>query len=133
MLCLEWWFWELASLTAGAFGTHSLAVHAVVSIFVPCTYMIPLGVSIATATRVGNFIGSGSWIRARWSALTGLSMAIVAACIYSLPLAFFGHHLSRVITSEGDVLKSSARLFPIAAGFLLVDGYQGVVRYIFVE
>ena len=53
MLCSEWWAFEVIALAAGILGENELAAQTVVLNTCALTYMIPLGVSIATTTRIG--------------------------------------------------------------------------------
>ena len=53
MMCSEWWAFEIVALMAGWFGEKTLAAQTVVLSTTSLCYMIPLGVSIASSTKVG--------------------------------------------------------------------------------
>lgn len=53
MVCAEWWAFEILALAAGLLGETKLAAQAVILNTCSLTYSIPLGVCIATSTRIG--------------------------------------------------------------------------------
>lgn len=59
---------EVLTLAAAQFGTSQLAAQSVLVTLVQITYIIPLGVSIASSIRVANWIGAGGTNAAKFSA-----------------------------------------------------------------
>ncbi len=59
---------EVLTLAAAQFGTSQLAAQSVLVTMVQITYIIPLGVSIASSIRVANWIGARSTNAAKFSA-----------------------------------------------------------------
>ena len=129
---LEMWAFQGASVMAGWLGPTPLAAHTIVLNLATLAFMLPLGMSIAATTRVGNALGAGRPADARraiWlsmllaAALTGLASACFVAGRNLLP---------RVFTADAQVVSVAATLLPIAAGFQLADGIQvvaaGVLR-----
>jgi Na+-driven multidrug efflux pump len=59
MMCLEWWFFEIAAMLSGLLpdAQVSLAVTGIVVQFASLAFMVPLGVSIALGIRVSNLLG----------------------------------------------------------------------------
>lgn len=109
-----------------------MAAHQVAINIASLTFMVPLGVSQATAVRVGNAIGAGDPGGARRAASSGLVlgagfMTLTAVLFISAPGA-----LARAYTSVDGVLTLAATLIPIAGFFQIVDGLQvvaaGVLR-----
>lgn len=56
--CSEWWLWEICALVVGYLGSEALAAHVTTSNFMSLCVMMPLGVSSAAATLVGNALGA---------------------------------------------------------------------------
>jgi MATE family multidrug resistance protein len=131
-LALEIWAFQVATLMAGRFGAEALAGHTIVLNLASLSFMMPLGVSIGAATRVGNLIGAGRARRAQLSAWVafGLGAGLMTAAASVFVLA--RHWLPRAYTAEVPVLAIAASLLPIAAAFQLFDGIQvvggGVLR-----
>ncbi|MBM3991679.1 MAG: MATE family efflux transporter [Planctomycetes bacterium] len=128
----EIWGFHIAGLWAGWLGKHELAANSVVLNLASISFMLPLGVGLATATRVGNLVGLA---RARdaqvaaWSAL-GLGAGLMALCAATFLLA--GEPLVASYTDDPAVLALAMATLPIAAAFQLFDGLQvvaaGVLR-----
>lgn len=125
-LGLEMWTFQIATLWAGRLGDIPLAAHTVAITMASVTFMVPLGVSIAAATRVGNLIGAGEprdAQRASWVAI-GLG-----ACIMMISALFFwlGRNvLPRAFTPDLEVIAAAALILPVAAAFQIFDGIQVV-------
>ena len=94
--------------------------------------MVPLGISGAAATRVGNAIGRGDLPGARRSAAASLllgaaPMSASPSCSPPSPVP-----LGRLYTRDPAVIAVVAALLPIAAVFQVFDGLQvvsaGVLR-----
>ncbi len=131
-ITLEYWAFSVSTLWSGWLGAAQLAAHTVVLSVASLTFMVPLGVSFAAVTRVGNLLGAGDQPaaqRAAWVAL-GLGGATMAANGVGLVL---GRHLIPAFYSEDpQVLALCATILPIAGAFQLSDGVQvvgsGVLR-----
>ena len=61
----------------GTIGPISLAAHQIALQCAAVTYMVPLGIGIATTVRVGQNVGSRSIFRATWSGYLGMGLALV--------------------------------------------------------
>lgn len=123
---LEVWAFQIATLLAGRLGTNELASHGVVLNMASLSFMIPLGISFASATRVGNLIGAREMReaqRAAWIALAlgGLSMALPA-----LSFLLFRSELPRLYTPDPAIIAAAAIVLPAAAAFQIFDGVQVV-------
>ena len=109
-----------------------MAAHQVAINIASLTFMVPLGVSQATAVRVGNAIGAGDGSGARRAASSGLILG--AGFMVLTGLLFIGAPiwLARAYTSVEDVMFLAATLIPIAGFFQVFDGLQvvaaGVLR-----
>lgn len=128
----EMWAFMAVALMMGNLGTRELAAHQIALNMAAITFMVPLGVGGAAATRVGNAIGRGSSDGARRAALVCLAlgagvMSLSAICFYLFP-----QQLARLYTPEPGVIAVAAFLLPVAALFQVFDGLQvvgmGVLR-----
>lgn len=127
---LEVWAFDSALVIMGWLGSLALAAHAVSLTLASMAFMVPLGLSAAAATRVGNLFGAGrAWTRAAWIAIaTGCAATMVNALLF----ASFPEPLGRLFTDDPEVIGLVKQLLPIAAAFQLFDGIQvmtfGVLR-----
>jgi MATE family multidrug resistance protein len=131
-LQLEIIAFSVIAVLMGGLGTITMAAHQVAINLASLTFMVPLGVSQATAVRVGNAIGAGDPSGARRAASSGLLlgagfMSLTAIAFIAMPAT-----LARAYTSVNEVLVIAAALIPIAGFFQVVDGLQvvaaGVLR-----
>jgi len=123
---LEMWAFQIVTLWAGHLGTLELAAHTIVLNLASLSFMIPLGISIGTATRVGNLLGAGLREEAQRAAYVafGLGAAVMALCAITFLVG--RHALPALYTRDPGVLAIAAGVLPIAAAFQLFDGLQVV-------
>ena len=123
------WFMEaslfgVTALIMGTLGTNVVAGHQIALNFASITFMIPLGLAMAITVRVGHAMGRQDVAAARFSGLTGISlaagfMAVSAMCIFTFPQVIAG-----IYTSDPEVLKMAITLLFMAAIFQISDGLQ---------
>lgn len=123
---LEAWLFVAVTVMMGSLGPTELAAHQIAINLASLTFMVPLGISGAAATRVGNAIGRGDASGARWSAGVCLVLGTLAMVCSALIFWFLPRPLSRLYTPEEGVLAIAVTLIPIAAIFQIVDGIQVV-------
>ena len=75
-LILEVGMFAATTLLIGVLGTNPLAGHQVALNVASLTFMVPLGLSIATTVRVGQLVGQGNVSDARISGLTSLVISV---------------------------------------------------------
>ena len=127
---MEAWAFNAATFLAGRLGALPVAAHAIVMNLASLAFMVPLGVSSAAATRVGNLLGAGArWDRAGWSAV-GLGAGLMG--VSALLFAGLPGSLVRLYTGEAPVIEMAASMLVVAAAFQIFDGIQvvsfGVLR-----
>ncbi len=129
---LELWLFSAVALLIGSVGSRELAAHQIALNLASLAFMVPLGISGAAATRVGNAIGRGSMADARRSAAVSLAFGAAVMSLSGLLFYTAPHLLSRLYTDEADIIDLAVRLIPIAALFQVFDGLQvvgaGVLR-----
>ncbi len=123
-LFLETAVFATVALLLGTLGAVAAAAHQVTLNVAAMTFMIPLGLSMATTVRVGHAMGRGDPHAARFSGwvgigLGGLFMAVMAVLI------FVNHQtIARFYTDDLDVAAVAAGLLQLAALFQISDGLQ---------
>ena len=113
-----------ASLLTGRFGARVLAAHQIALGLATFTYMGALGISGATAVRVGLAVGAGR--PARRAGLIGIAlgagiMMVPAVVFWTIPEVLVG-----LFTGDPEVIALGVQLLHIAALFQLFDGVQAV-------
>jgi MATE family multidrug resistance protein len=123
---LEYGAFAAAALLMGVLGTTQMAAHQIAINLASFTFMVPLGVSTATAVLVGQAIGAGDEARARRSAVAGIFAGTSFMCVSALTFLLFPEALARVYTGDATVIGLAAVLIPIAGIFQVFDGIQAV-------
>lgn len=113
-----------ATMLAGRLGAIPLAAHQLVLQLASTSFMIPLGLSSATAVRVGQALGAGNRnlaVRIGWLSLGfGVCFAILMAGIMFLS----SKTLLGVFTTDVAVIELGKKLLLVAALFQVSDGLQ---------
>lgn len=123
---LEYGAFAAAALLMGVLGTIQMAAHQIAINLASFTFMVPLGVSTATAVLVGQAIGAGDEARARRSAVAGIACGTAFMGASALAFRLFPEALAGAYTGDATVLALAATLIPIAGVFQVFDGVQAV-------
>jgi multidrug resistance protein, MATE family len=115
---------SLVAMIAATMGPTVAAAHQVVLSVTEVAYMVALGVSGATAVRVGNAVGAASSPRAVGMAGMVLTTAIMVAL--SLPLIVAPRAIAFLFTEDPFVIAVVADVLRIGALLQVVDGIQCV-------
>jgi multidrug resistance protein, MATE family len=129
---VELMIFAVAALLIGRIGVAELAGHQIALNLASLSFMVPLGISGAAATRVGNAIGRGDMPGARRAAAACLLLGTGAMMVFAAVFATLPGPLARLYTMDPAVISVVAVLLPIAAVFQICDGIQvvssGVLR-----
>ena len=123
---LEYGAFAAAALLMGVLGTTQMAAHQIAINLASFTFMVPLGVSTATAVLVGHAIGAGDEDQARRSAIAGIFIGASFMCASAFVFLVFPRVLARSYTGDADVILLTVMLIPIAGVFQVFDGIQAV-------
>ena len=127
---LEATSFTVITLLAARLGTTVMGGHQVVANLAALCFMIPLSLSIATATLTAQAIGAGEPARARRTAATGMRIGIVAAVTTVLTVWTLRHGIVRLYTSDPAVAAMALSLIPYLAAFHVFDAIQTVVGFV---
>ncbi len=129
---LEFVAFAVIAVFMGWIGKRAIASHHVALTLASTTFMVPLGVSSASAVLVGNAIGRGDADDARRSAGAGMALGVGVMAIAGVVFLTLPEACARIFTSEVDVILMAATFLPIAGVFQVFDGAQvvasGVLR-----
>ena len=110
----------------GWLGATAMAGHQVALNLASLTFMVPLGISQATAVLVGQAVGKGDPGGARRAAGAGLSLGVTFMAFAAILFLLFPGYFAGIYTDERDVLTVAAVLIPLAGVFQVFDGIQVV-------
>lgn len=123
---LEFWAFGLSTLLAGLLSEVALASHTIAINLASFAFMVPLGVSVAAVTRVGNLIGARREERARLASWVALALGGGVMAVSAIGFVLGREALPRLYTADAAVIAACAAVLPIAAAFQVFDGVQVV-------
>ena len=120
---------SVAALLMGQYGTAALAGHLIAMQSASTTFMVPLGIGIATSVRVGQAVGRGEPAAVRSAAYMGVAVAggfmLVSALVFwLLPGSIIRLYLGAGASDATAVFGFAARFLAVAALFQIFDGTQ---------
>lgn len=111
-------------------GTSAqLAAHQIALQTASFTFMIPLGIALATCVRVGKFSGAGDRLAARRAGRVGMLTAVAAVIPGLLVFTFLGRqvigwYIEDSLPEYERVMGYGIAFLQIAAIFQIADGLQ---------
>jgi len=126
MILMEGSLFVIAALLIGSLGANAVASHQIAINVASVTFMVPLGIGMATTVRVGHAVGAGDVARARSAAAAGLLLALAAQLLSATSLVLFSAPIAALYTSDLAVAGLAAQLMLLAAVFQFSDGLQVV-------
>lgn len=126
MLCSEWWAYEVLVVFAGFLGPAELGCMSIILQTCALLYMIPLGLSVATASLVGNALGAGKKRLAVQYSHIALVTILCIAVASGIFIYFGSEYIFLVFTSDQDTLNVINPVVPCIPLFFLFDCVQGV-------
>lgn len=115
---------SLVAILAGRLGAVPVSAHQIAIGLASFTFMGVLGISGATAVRVGHAIGEGR--SPRQPGLLGIGLGAAFMLVSGLVFLTLPEPLVRLFTDDPNVVALGVKLLRIAAAFQLFDGVQGV-------
>ncbi|HEX4080949.1 MAG TPA: MATE family efflux transporter [Rhizomicrobium sp.] len=129
-MIFEAMLFNAATLIMGTFGTDSVAAHQIALNVASITFMVPLGIGMATTVRVGLAAGAGDGEALRRAGYTALLMgaafmSAVAVVLWLFPAEIAGLYFASAAGNAG-VIALAIVFLRVAAAFEICDGLQVV-------
>lgn len=125
--CIEWWFWEIASLFAGFLGQAPLAAHVATANFNSVCFMAPAGLGSAASAMVGHYIGARKPNKAKTMVWIFALTAVGTWATLALPVVAFRHYVAQAYSQDAQVQEIMAKLLCIFALSGFGDSTQVVI------
>jgi MATE family multidrug resistance protein len=131
MTFVETGLFAVTSFLMGTLGATSLAAHQIALETAGITFMVPLGISLATTVRVGQLMGQQDPKGARLAGFVGIGlgmlyMAVAGILLWRFPGAIVSLFLDGNDPRNTAVISLAKTLLGIAALFQIVDAIQVV-------
>lgn len=114
----------VTGLLIGTLGATEIAAHQIALVLASTTFMVPLGVAMATTVRVGHAVGADDAPAVRWAAGAGYAIALFTQTVSALAMVLGGGMIAWLFTRDAATAALAATLLMYAAAFQYVDGVQ---------
>ncbi|PWW76510.1 MATE efflux family protein [Tuber magnatum] len=126
MMETEYLAFELLTLMSARFGTSYLAAQSILATGAAISYQLSFALSIASSTRIANFLGATMGGAAKVSAHTGFMAAIVVG-IFNLCIMFsVRKQFAKLFTADAEIISLVVHVMPLTAAFQLFDALAGL-------
>ncbi len=123
-LGMEVGMFTTVALMMGKYGIDATAGHQVALSIASMTFMVPLGIAMATTVRVGHAIGAEQLITAKYRGFLGIMLCGSFMAASGLCLWLFGDKIARLYTADIKVIALASHFLVYAAIFQFADGLQ---------
>lgn len=114
----------LISLLVARYGVVQVSSHQIALNFASLVFMVPLSFAIGMLTRVGQAMGEGDPVRARFVGWVGVGVSVSFGVLAAIGIALFRWEIAAMYTSDPAVQQVTAHLLLFAALFQLSDSTQ---------
>lgn len=104
-------------------GDAQLAASNAAISLMSTSFMPLIGISIATTTLVGQFIGAKEINHARKSGYTSIKVGVIYTMIIALNFFIIPDKLMSIISKDPEVIKLGSKILILAGIFQLSDGF----------
>ncbi|MDP3544449.1 MAG: MATE family efflux transporter [Elusimicrobiota bacterium] len=118
---------SLATALVGRLGAEVLAAHQLTLNLASLTFMIPMGLSHAAATRVGQALGRGEPWTAAAAGNAATAMSVVFMACTGLIFAVFPEPILGLFGADAALVARAKPLLYCGAAFQIFDGAQAVL------
>jgi len=119
--CLEMTSFAAFSAIVVRMGDSAMATSQAIIILLSVSFMQAVGLSIAVATLVGRYIGSGDLRAAEKSFYSGIRLALMLGGVIAIAFLAFPEALVRIFTSDSEILQLGGPLVMLGAAFQIFD------------
>ncbi len=114
----------VVALLIARFGVVQVSASQIALNFSSLLFMVPLSFGIGMVARVGQALGEGDPVRARFVSWVGVGMSLAFALLSAVLVTLFRWEIARAYTSDPAVQALCAHLLLFAALFQLSDATQ---------
>ena len=114
-------------MLAGLFGITAAAGYQIAVNLLGLVFMSAIGISAAASVRVGNAVGRGDWVAAARIGWICAGMAALLMIALAVPFFTAAGWLSRIYSTDPEVIALAVPLIGVTGFLLLFDGVQGVL------
>lgn len=114
----------LASFMSGWIDVTTIGANQVVLNMASLAFMVPLGLSMGAATRIGNLIGEGDVAAMRRAVRASLALGALSMTASAVAFTTLRTQLPSLYSDDAALIAIAASVLPLAGAFQLADGVQ---------
>jgi MATE family multidrug resistance protein len=111
---------------AGHLGANAAAAHQLTFNFNGLMIMVAVGMSAATAVRVGHAVGAGNHGRVAHAGIAGIAIAFGIMCIFGFLVAAFPSAIASAYVDDAAVQAIARQTLTAVALMVVIDGVMTV-------
>ena len=111
-------------------GTNVMGGQQIVANLAALCFMVPLSLSVATATLTAHAIGAEDDVGAQRTATTGIRITVIVSTVLALGVWMLRGFIVRLYTSDFTVAAVAQTLVPYLAAFHVFDALQTAVGFV---
>ena len=123
-LGMEVGMFAIAALIIGSLGVAIMAGHQIAINVASLTFMIPLGLSFATTSRVGFAVGEKNYDGVRIAGYVSGGLSVMVMCLTAAMMYLLPYAIVKIYSKDLAVIEVAAQLLLMAAIFQISDGLQ---------
>ncbi|SCU86735.1 LAMI_0D03400g1_1 [Lachancea mirantina] len=124
MVEAEFLGFEILTVFASRLGTSELGAQSIISTIASLAYQVPFSISIATSTRIANFIGAGLHESCIVTCKVALLLSFLTSCFNLSIIYIFRVSLANAFSTDPDVVSLVVSTLPLLAIMQLFDAFN---------
>lgn len=124
-IATEWWSFEILAMMAARLDLASVGAQSILMSSDLLFTTVSLGISVAASHRIGWLLGANLGSSARSAAAAPFLLAVFVGIVESGAIILARNHFGRLFTSDEAVIKKTAGILPLMAGFQFLDLANG--------
>lgn len=117
----SWWAFEIFTLIATYLSEDIISAQVFLKSLALLTFMVPIGISFACGTLIGNFIGSGDVAALKYYYKISMFIAAVVAFLTVIVFWFLQNQIIAVFTDLPGIVEQMKIAWPMLMLFMVFD------------
>ena len=122
----------IVTILMGRWGAQTVAAHQIALNYGSMMFMVPLGMSVALTTHIGQALGAREFHKMEVISISGMFMAMCFMFLSANIIILFDQEIPHLYTNEPELIQAATTFILWAAIFQPVDGmqviFQGALR-----
>jgi multidrug resistance protein, MATE family len=115
-----------AGILMGWISLESLAAHQIAINLASITFMVAVGISIASSVRVGRAFGAKNFVEVRQIGMGSLGLIVAIESVFAVTFILCRNFFPTIYIDNPRVIDIASQLLIVAGFFQIFDGTQSV-------